>query len=942
MTDSSPDATQNAAPVSETSQDPGTEQSDLAAPAAAAAPAPAPFDPAKLLVVDLTRLTLMEIVGVVRPSQMLLLPVYMVIIKFNRNLLNTPDRPAVKDISELRVAPESTSPEAAEQMSKPLEMLRNAGFTEVCRYHQDDRYHAAKFDSVVLFNAAMHTVAWVGHRTWAGAVKARLKTNVDFITPLRSGGCWVTSNLSIEEASPPAGQVNVSRRATPEVLLQTHRQRLEKLSQEQDSPLPLRTGEEATLAFERYHANLTQQWINRGILRPPDAAQIAKYQSIQQSDSMVADLPDQERAVFAYMNKPRAASKLSSVVTILVISLIAFLIVGRHFESSWRAVLILVGVLFVHEMGHYLAMMLFGYRDMKMFFLPGLGAAVSGRAGTVPGWKRVLVALAGPLPSIMLGAAFGIVSAVTGNRLLMEICAITLIINCFNLIPILPFDGGHVIRLTLTNRNMVFDLIFRALAAVCLILLGIAINATVLSVVGALLIMGLGPVIKRGKIVDSLRKSGLVIDEAPDSTNVSEAVGRAVIPPVVKAFPKMAMHQQAQQAQEIIDDLAAKPPGIAASIGLLGLYASPFILLLLLIVVGLASSPLFRHAAMLAFSDVNFEQHWQEASTASLQKWSGAKATAENYWPRSAIIGRCQTQQQARDAYEHAIANLPPTAEALCVGKFVAISMPDSDQSARREWTDLLETKSASIEVSQSEMPSGISLSFSISDPVRRKAFADESNNLMLYTKTASLIPPWVDPDPRTPELIAQHRKARKTHEKLQSSRTDSGFEDSAQSKELNNQLQAAFRKRDNQRITEINLAIAEANHKDRIKLVEKLRGEPDIDPIVCDLWLEQMKINQTSFQFFEPGSEEKQKEWTARSEAIQNRLIERLGSWPQGSPPGRSATNTVYLGTEPNRFTLICTPKNPVASLPMILLWLEAKGAQQIKVQLSSGFAAD
>ena len=48
----------------------------------------------------------------------------------------------------------------------------------------------------------------------------------------------------------------------------------------------------------------------------------------------------------------------------------------------------LVGVILFHELGHFAGMKLFGYRDVKMFFIPFLGAAVSGRRDRWPGGRK--------------------------------------------------------------------------------------------------------------------------------------------------------------------------------------------------------------------------------------------------------------------------------------------------------------------------------------------------------------------------------------------------------------------------------------------------------------------------------------------------------------------------------------------------------------------------
>lgn len=49
---------------------------------------------------------------------------------------------------------------------------------------------------------------------------------------------------------------------------------------------------------------------------------------------------------------------------ILVVSLLFFILVGAR-QWSWSYLLILVPVLFVHELGHFLAMRAFHYRNLS-------------------------------------------------------------------------------------------------------------------------------------------------------------------------------------------------------------------------------------------------------------------------------------------------------------------------------------------------------------------------------------------------------------------------------------------------------------------------------------------------------------------------------------------------------------------------------------------------
>ncbi len=87
---------------------------------------------------------------------------------------------------------------------------------------------------------------------------------------------------------------------------------------------------------------------------------------------------------------------------VLVGSLVLFLLVGRG-ERSLGALAVLVGVLLFHELGHFAGMKAFGYRDVRMFFIPFFGAAVSGKRAGVAPWKEAVVLLLGPVPGVLRG-----------------------------------------------------------------------------------------------------------------------------------------------------------------------------------------------------------------------------------------------------------------------------------------------------------------------------------------------------------------------------------------------------------------------------------------------------------------------------------------------------------------------------------------------------------
>ena len=109
-----------------------------------------------------------------------------------------------------------------------------------------------------------------------------------------------------------------------------------------------------------------------------------------------------------YPQKPIFEEKKESgnwIKTLLSMALFigTFLLI---FEEQLSFVLMLVLVLFVHELGHFLLMKLFKYENVKMLFVPLMGAFVQGKKKQYSQFESLLVVGAGPFPGIILGVLF--------------------------------------------------------------------------------------------------------------------------------------------------------------------------------------------------------------------------------------------------------------------------------------------------------------------------------------------------------------------------------------------------------------------------------------------------------------------------------------------------------------------------------------------------------
>src|SRR6185295_12866366 len=159
---------------------------------------------------------------------------------------------------------------------------------------------------------------------------------------------------------------------------------------------------------------------------------------------------------------------LSTGLVVALLSGIAFLGAGA-WQWNGQVALILTGVVLFHEMGHLLAMRMLRYRDVRMFFIPLLGAAVTGRHYNVKGWQRAIVYLAGPLPGIIVGLLLALIAVNANDRLLERIAMMALVLNGINLLPFVPLDGGWVLHSLIFSRHYFLESIFIGLAGLILI-----------------------------------------------------------------------------------------------------------------------------------------------------------------------------------------------------------------------------------------------------------------------------------------------------------------------------------------------------------------------------------------------------------------------------------------------------------------------------------------
>ena len=122
----------------------------------------------------------------------------------------------------------------------------------------------------------------------------------------------------------------------------------------------------------------------------------------------------------------------------MLVSIAAYsLIWGWTFAAGF------VALLFVHEMGHVIQMRREGVQPSGMVFIPFLGAAVGARSLGGSALAEARVGLAGPVLGTLGTLVVAGIYLATGNDFWRALAFVGFFLNLFNLLPVLPLDGGR-------------------------------------------------------------------------------------------------------------------------------------------------------------------------------------------------------------------------------------------------------------------------------------------------------------------------------------------------------------------------------------------------------------------------------------------------------------------------------------------------------------------
>jgi Zn-dependent protease len=166
--------------------------------------------------------------------------------------------------------------------------------------------------------------------------------------------------------------------------------------------------------------------------------------------------PDKPQSFFRRRLAPLGAAALAFLAKIKAILLFlpkikvlatagTMLVSIAAYASIWgfQFALGFVVLILVHEMGHVIALRREGIKASAPMFIPFLGAVISARSLGDNAAAEARVGLAGPVLGTIGAAACIPLWKATGNDLFRALAFTGFFLNLFNLLPVIPLDGGR-------------------------------------------------------------------------------------------------------------------------------------------------------------------------------------------------------------------------------------------------------------------------------------------------------------------------------------------------------------------------------------------------------------------------------------------------------------------------------------------------------------------
>jgi Zn-dependent protease len=786
------------------------------------------------------------------------------------------DEPPVESLRPFEVTEDQLPAEARARFAPLYEELTSLGFHSPVYHFILDPLHNTEIVWATFPHVNGEALARIHYRLFNQPPNAKVHFFPQFISSFQDGTTVISSGGKQDMLTPGTVRSLHMPAATATELWTIHTQELarEKVTK---SLLSAPSPEQARLLSEALHAALRDFHLKRRVFRPLTPADQANMLELARLVGTGRQSGLKYPEVHAEMQRAQnTKASLANTILLLVISLLIFLAVGRA-QWSWKEGLALVGVLFFHEFGHWIAMKLFDYRNLRMFFIPFFGAAVSGSHYNVAGWKKAIVSLMGPVPGILVGSILGVLGLVYRIDWMQNASLLMLILNAFNLLPVLPLDGGWVMHTLLFSRHHLLDVTFRIFAIAGLVVLSLLLHARLLVYITIPMVLALPATYKLARIANRLRRTQLPALSL-DQQTVPVQTADAIIDEIKAAFQNqkapLTNKVLAQNTLSVFETLNARPPGWFSSLAFgtvhFGSLAVSVILVCFMIT-----------AKNQGFSAIARAALQEDIHPLDLHEISTFGPTLGQNTDVNTIVATFKKVRDLRNALGVLTNSLPDGVAITRFGDSLLIALPPDDEVLRRKMLARIHPFTTNTFVATPDFHVALDLTCKLPDAGTAGVLKSEMSEYLSVARTDRLIPPWqLGASPKCP-LTAQHKLARKTYSAL----LQSGWNQFTNSevRELQSKRQIAVRNGESSATQKIDAELKQLQARLRERQFEPYKTAPagnwDLD--VVDLYAQISKAESTG----RPDN------------LLRKELAEKMGSFSDESGDKGLLAYTAYSG---------------------------------------------
>ncbi|QLE84174.1 site-2 protease family protein [Shewanella sp. Scap07] len=197
--------------------------------------------------------------------------------------------------------------------------------------------------------------------------------------------------------------------------------------------------------------------------------------------------PIEAKRQFSLIGLASLGLKLFKSAKVIKVVLAGASVAAYSWLFSFQFALALIACLVFHEYGHIRAMKYFGMKTKGIYLIPFMGGLALSDEKINTRWQDVVISIMGPTFGLFMSIAALFAYWFTGNIFFAGLATFNALLNLFNLLPILPLDGGHILKSISFSMNSVLGLV----ACIAGAAIGVFISYSLgLALLGFLLLIG--------------------------------------------------------------------------------------------------------------------------------------------------------------------------------------------------------------------------------------------------------------------------------------------------------------------------------------------------------------------------------------------------------------------------------------------------------------------